>query len=183
MSHIAEGLGKPIDYFNPWFINNTCSTFRIIRYLPRNTKLVEMDKLSEDELRFTTPIHTDSGFLTLLSTFSYPGLQVDIGQGVYKSVRPVPKTLVVNLGDMLSRITDYKLKATKHRVLDIGVERFSSPFFFEPHYAARIPSNLGTSSVDSNEEFVYGDWVIEKMREFGEFKHFQKTKQSVKKVE
>jgi isopenicillin N synthase-like dioxygenase len=172
MSHIAEGLGKPIDYFNQWFINNTCSTFRIIRYLPRSTKLVDMDKLSEDELRFTTPIHTDSGFLTLLSTFSYPGLQVDIGGGVYKSVRPVAKTLVVNLGDMLSRITDYKLKATKHRVLDIGVERFSSPFFFEPHYAARIPSSLGSQSVDSNEEFVYGDWVIEKMREFGEFKHF-----------
>ena len=87
-------------------------------------------------------------------------------------MRPVPNTLVVNLGDMLSRITDYKLKATKHRVLDIGVERYSSPYFFEPHYAARIPSKLGDQTVDSNEEFVYGDWVIEKMREFGEFKHF-----------
>ncbi len=74
MSHIAEGLRKPIDFFDSWFINNTCSTFRIIRYLPRSSKLVEMDKLSSDELRFTTPIHTDSGFLTLLSTFNYPGL-------------------------------------------------------------------------------------------------------------
>ena len=143
MSHIAQGLRKPVDFFDPWFINNTCSTLRIIRYLPRSTKLVSMDKLSAEELRFTTPIHTDSGFLTLLSTFNYPGLQVDIGNEVYRSVRPVPKTIVVNLGDMLSRITNYKLKATKHRVLDIGVERYSSPFFFEPHYAARIPSQLG----------------------------------------
>jgi isopenicillin N synthase-like dioxygenase len=119
-----------------------------------------------------------------LSTFSYPGLQVDIGQGVYKSVRPVPKTLVVNLGDMLSRITDFKLKATKHRVLDIGVERFSSPFFLEPHYAARIPSNIGsleTLSDSKQDEFIYGDWLIEKMmREYGEWKHFKKTKHSVK---
>jgi len=37
---------------------------------------------------------------------------------------------------MLSRITNGKLKATKHRVLDIGVERYSSPYFFEPHYCA-----------------------------------------------
>jgi isopenicillin N synthase-like dioxygenase len=122
-----------------------------------------------------------------LSTFSYHGLQVDIGEGVYKSVRPVAKTLVVNLGDMLSRITDFQLKATKHRVLDIGVERFSSPFFLEPHYAARIPSkiaSLETLSDNKQEEFVYGDWLIEKlMREFGEWKHFQKTKQSVKKPE
>lgn len=71
MSHIAEGLGKPQDFFDSWFKDNTCSTLRIIHYLPRSTHLVDMDKLSSEELRFTTPIHTDSGFLTLLSTFSY----------------------------------------------------------------------------------------------------------------
>lgn len=90
MSHIAEGLGKPSDFFDKWFIENTCSTFRIIRYLPRNTGLVNQDSLNNEDLKFTTPIHTDSGFLTLLSTFSYPGLQVDVGAGVYRSVRPVP---------------------------------------------------------------------------------------------
>jgi len=59
-----------------------------------------------------------------------------VGNDVYRSVRPVPKTIVVNLGDMLSRITNGTLKATQHRVLDIGVERYSSPYFFEPHYSA-----------------------------------------------
>lgn len=97
---------------------------------------------------------------------------------MYKSVRPVANTLVVNLGDMLSRITNYKLKATKHRVLDIGVERFSSPFFFEPNYSAKIPVSLVGDSVTSSEEqdFIYGDWLIDKMREFGEYKDFVKTK-------
>ena len=90
MGHIALGLGKPRDFFDKWFIENTCSTFRVIRYLPRSSGLVKQESLGSDELKFTTPIHTDSGFLTLLSTFSFPGLQVDIGQGVYKSVRPVP---------------------------------------------------------------------------------------------
>ncbi len=74
MSHIAEGLGKPKDFFDGWFMNDTCSTLRIIHYLPRSTHMVEQDKLSSDDLKFTTPIHTDSGFLTLLSTFSYHGL-------------------------------------------------------------------------------------------------------------
>ena len=150
MQHVALGLEKPADFFDEWFLSNTCSTLRIIHYLPRATNLVDMEKLSQDQLRFTTPIHTDSGFLTLLSTFNYHGLQVDIGDGIYKSVRPVPNAIVVNLGDMLSRITNYKLKATKHRVLDIGVERFSSPFFFEPNYSANIPVSLVGDSAASS---------------------------------
>lgn len=86
-------------------------------------------------MKYTTPIHTDSGFLTFLSTFGYSGLEVEI-DGIYKPIRPIKNSIVVNLGDMLSRITNYKLKATKHRVLDIGIDRYSSPFFFEPHYSA-----------------------------------------------
>jgi isopenicillin N synthase-like dioxygenase len=65
---------------------------------------------------------------------------------VYRSVRPNKDVLVVNLGDMLSRITNFTLKATKHRVLDIGVERFSSPFFLEPNFSAGIPTVLGDSN-------------------------------------
>ena len=92
----------------------------------------------------------------------------------------MPQTLVVNLGDMLSRITNFKLKATKHRVLDIGVERYSSPYFFEPYYNARIPSTiLENDQIDDKQEegFIYGDWVIEKMASsFGEFKDLFKKK-------
>ncbi len=68
------------------------------------------------------------------------------------------------------------MKATKHRVLDIGIDRYSSPFFFEPRYAARIPTTLmneGELESDKDEEkLIYGDWLIEKMREFAEYKHF-----------
>ena len=74
MRHIAEGFGKPFDFFDKWFVQNTCSTFRLIRYLLRSTGLVSQQDLREEDLKFTTPIHTDSGFLTLLSTFGYPGL-------------------------------------------------------------------------------------------------------------
>ena len=60
----------------------------------------------------------------------------------FRSVKPMPNAFVINIGDMLSRITNYILKATLHRVIDIGNDRFSSPFFFEPHYMAKIPSSI-----------------------------------------
>lgn len=62
--------------------------------------------------------------------------------GEFKSVRPIYNELIVNLGDTFERITNFQLKATKHRVLDINVERYSSPFFLDPRYDACIPSNL-----------------------------------------
>lgn len=131
----------------------------------------------------TTPIHTDSGFLTLLSTFNYTGLQVNTVDNKFVSVKPKPNVIVVNLGDMFSRITGYTLKATKHRVLDIGVDRYSSPFFLEPRYAARIPNSLMTTNDTTDgsapEELVYGDWLIEKIRQFAEYTHFTKTKRAV----
>ena len=80
---------------------------------------------------------------------------------------------------MLARITGNQLKSTKHRVLDIGVERYSSPFFFEPFYGAEIPTSIIETYVDNDSEpFTYGDYVTEKMRSFGEFKDFGKTKKS-----
>ena len=74
MTHIAEGLGKPKTFFHRWFEFDTCSTFRIIHYLPRATNVVDNSELDDEALKYTTPIHTDSGFLTILSTFNYPGL-------------------------------------------------------------------------------------------------------------
>ena len=75
---------------------------------------------------------------------------------------------------MLSRITNYKLKATKHRVLDIGIERYSNPFFLDPKYSAKIPSNILD---DENKEYItYGDWLIDKMTStYGEWKNFKKN--------
>lgn len=183
LSHIADGLGKPSNFFEDWFAYDTCSSMRLIHYKPRSSNVVQQDKLKEDELKLTTPIHTDSGFLTLLSTFNYTGLQVNTVDNKFVSVKPKPNVIVVNLGDMFSRITGYTLKATKHRVLDIGVDRYSSPFFLEPRYAARIPNSLMTTKDAEDgsapEELVYGDWLIDKIRQFAEYTHFTKTKRAV----
>ncbi len=56
----------------------------------------------------------------------------------YKSVLPVHNTLVMNIGETLSKKFGYRFKATRYRVLDIGCERHSSPFFLQPKFSTLI---------------------------------------------
>lgn len=60
-----------------------------------------------------------------------------------------------------------------HRVMDIGCERYSSPFFFEPRSSAVIPSNILNSAEEQvDEPIVYGRWLAHAMQRFGEWKDF-----------
>jgi len=53
-----------------------------------------------------------------------------------------------------------------HRVLDIGVERFSSPFFLRPKYTATIPSNMIAPEEEATEPpVVYGPWYVASITE------------------
>ena len=124
------------------------------------------DKLDETNKKLTTPMHADTGFITLLSTFGYPGLQVKMPDGKYRSVKPLKNHIVVNLGNLLSQITDYQLKATMHRVLDIGCERWSSPFFMEPKWDAKIPKNIFKEDIDSGDKDLieYGVYSVCRLR-------------------
>lgn len=126
--------------------------------------------MDDSAFKLTTPEHSDSGFLTILTTFGYHGLQV-LMDGEYKSIRPVPNTLIVNIGDLLSKLTGYKLKSTYHRVLDIGIERFSAPVFFEPKYSARICESIMESKRETINDpdfkhedlFLFGDWLLKRL--------------------
>ena len=70
----------------------------------------------------STPPHQDSGFLTLLQTFDFEGLEIQLEGEWYKV--PVRKnTLVVNLGENFTEMSNGRFKATIHRVMDIGKER------------------------------------------------------------
>ncbi len=85
-------------------------------------------------LVISTPAHQDSGFLTLLNTFGYPGLEIEV-DSVWYRVPPVePDTLVVNLGEQVTAMSNRRFKATIHRVLDIGEDRqsFHKPIFGLP---------------------------------------------------
>jgi len=166
-NYLARGLGKRPDFFDPWFVNGNLSTMRSIRYLPRSAGVVDSSMLDAEQSKLVTPPHSDSGLLTILCTFGYPGLQVltapraldpvsslaaftderyqqdESETGVYRPVKACEKNeIVVNLGDLFARISGYRLKATYHQVTDIGVERYSCPLFVDPPYSAQVPLGL-----------------------------------------
>ena len=182
----AIGLGKRVDYFDAWFKDECASMLRGIHYKPR--KFDEKSPLSAVERELVTPEHADSGFITLLSTFMYPGLEVEIN-GRYEAIKPEPNAIVVNVGLTLEAISDYRIKATYHRVRDIGKERYSSPFFMDPKFSARVSNDILQSTRTLCEDDDYdndpankeevaklvscGQKICEGLYRFGEWKGFK----------
>lgn len=117
ISCLAIGMGKRADYFEPWFKEVCLSNLRGIHY--SNRVYSDHLNMSKEDFKMVTPEHTDSGFITLLTTFMYPGLQVEIN-GQYRSIKPKENAIIINIGDALEKISNYQIKATKHRVIDIG---------------------------------------------------------------
>jgi isopenicillin N synthase-like dioxygenase len=85
--------------------------------------------------------------LTLLAQDNVGGLQVQTPAGHWVDVPPIEDALVVNVGDMLHRLSNGKLLSTPHRVINAtGQERFSVPFFFDPHVSTEITPLPGTGT-------------------------------------
>lgn len=77
--------------------------------------------------------HTDYVFFTLVCQGSVAALEVLNANGIWVPAPPIQRTFVVNIGDFLQRITNYKFQSTVHRVVNkSGEERYSMPFFFSP---------------------------------------------------
>ena len=81
--------------------------------------------------------HHDTGFLTILSPGSTPGLQVQNPAGDWIDVPRVPGSFVVNLGESLQAMTGNYLVATAHRVIS-SAERYSTAHFHGPSLEAPL---------------------------------------------
>lgn len=132
---VAGAWGAQQDLFTPMFHPHHLSTFRLLHYPSRGTDLPAC--ALKDDIVLQCDEHQDSGFVTMLETFTYGGLQRE-ANGVWIDVTSRPGALTVNLGLLLSRLTGGVVKATKHRVLDLGVDRFSVPFFLEPSFGSNV---------------------------------------------
>ena len=101
-------------------------------------------KNSPSDLYGSAP-HTDFGCLTILTQDGIGGLQVQTKNGDWIDIPKVDGSFVVNVGDMLHRLTNGLLRSTPHRVINkSGQERFSCPFFFDPHVNTNIQPLQGT---------------------------------------
>lgn len=89
--------------------------------------------------------HTDFGCLTFLAQDDVGGLQVRTPEGDWIDVPPMEGAFVVNVGDMLNRLSNGRLLSTPHRVINrSGRERYSIPFFFDPYVETVIAPVAGT---------------------------------------
>ena len=119
--------------------------------------------------------HEDINLITLLVGASADGLEVLNKQGKYIGVTEVADHIVVNVGDMLERLTNDKLKSTTHRVVNPPQEkwhepRFSIPFFLHPRPEVRL--DCLTNCVDNENPKKYEDctaneFLIQRLTEIG----------------
>jgi isopenicillin N synthase-like dioxygenase len=161
---LARGLGTAEDdWLTPF--RSGVSTLRLLRY-PRRVPS-EGAEAETSELYVTHAgarrmlsggAHTDFGFVTLLAQHGVGGLQARHSNGDFVDVPVIDDALTVNFGKLLERWTGGRIKATEHRVLSSGEERFSIPFFQEPSPDALI-APLPIPGVEPFEPFVYGDHV------------------------
>ena len=129
---VALGLGLDAGWFDDHLMTDPTVLFRIFRYPAR----------PPGDNDWGVAEHTDYGLLTILAHDGTPGLQVR-GTSGWLDVPAVPDTFVVNLGDMLDRMTGGRYRSTPHRVRHASGgpasrDRLSFPFFFDPAWDARI---------------------------------------------
>ena len=104
-----------------------------------------------------------------------------LDDGSWLDVPSRPGSLVLNLGVTLSNMTSGRIKATEHRVREIGRERYSVPFFFEPGYHAQVPLHLpleniqhmslsSISDLNLPGNYQYGAWMMTRSKQFVEYR-------------
>jgi isopenicillin N synthase-like dioxygenase len=115
--------------------------------------------------------HTDYGLLTILRQDATSGLQVRSGSE-WLDAPPIPGSFVVNIGDMLERLTGGAYRSTPHRVRNTSdVGRLSFPSFFDPSWGAVVPVPEGAAGAverwDGEDvlswEGTYGEYLIGKV--------------------
>jgi isopenicillin N synthase-like dioxygenase len=165
MQAISLYLELDENYFQPCLKNGN-SILRCIHYPPIT---------QEPKSAIRAEQHEDINLITLLVGASADGLQILTKQGQWMNVTSLPEQIVVNVGDMLQRLTNNKLRSTTHRVVNPPKElwhtsRFSMPFFMHPR--SEMSLACLENCIDKNHPKAYpdataGEYLDDRLREIG----------------
>ena len=162
---IALYLGLDENYFDAK-IHNGNSILRPIHYPSIKSEPKNAVRAAE---------HEDINLITLLMGASADGLQVLNKNGEWISVTALPDQIVVNVGDMLQRLTNNKLKSTTHRVVNPpkekwGTSRYSIPFFLHPRSEVSLnclESCINNMNPKQYSDITAGEYLLERIKELG----------------
>lgn len=152
-------------YFDA-YIHNGNSILRPIHYPPI---------MQEPNNAVRAAAHGDINLITLLMGAQGRGLQVQNNNGEWIDAIAKPDELMINVGDMLSRHTNNKLKSTIHRVVNPpralwGTSRYSIPFFMHPISSMKLDvleNCIDASHPKQFDNITAGDFLNERLIELG----------------
>ncbi len=162
---IALYLGLEETYFDEKIADGN-SILRTIHYPPIT---------EEPKSAIRAEQHEDINLITLLVGASAGGLQLLNAQNEWLDIVPEADEIVINVGDMLQRLTNNYLKSTTHRVVNPPKEqwhvpRLSIPFFLHPKSSMDLTCLAGTVTSDNPlhyDPITAGDYLNERLREIG----------------
>lgn len=162
---LALHLGLQETYFDN-YIKNGNSILRPIHYPPIQTEPKGAERAAA---------HGDINLITLLMGAQGKGLQVQNHKGEWIDAMAEPDELMINVGDMLSRHSNNKLKSTIHRVINPpkelwGTSRYSIPFFMHP--ISEMKLDVLENCIDEQhpkqfEDITAGEFLEERLRDLG----------------
>jgi isopenicillin N synthase-like dioxygenase len=167
---ILSGIARDLGLDPLWFddvVAEGNSVMRLLHYPP-------IANAPEGAIR--AGAHEDINLITLLLGAEEAGLELLDRDGKWLAIDPPPGALVVNIGDMLQRLTNHVLPSTTHRVRNppaarAGFSRYSMPFFLHPRSdfdIVTLPGCISAENPDRYPEPITADaFLSERLREIG----------------
>lgn len=166
LARIAQALGLDEAWFAPAIADGN-SVLRLLHYPP-------VPAAPDGAIR--AGAHEDINLITLLLGAEEAGLELLTREGEWLEVAPPEGALVINIGDMLQRLTNHVLPSTTHRVRNpggarAGFSRYSMPFFLHLRSDFLIETLPGCVSADNPDRYpvpiTADDYLQERLREIG----------------
>ncbi|MFK7798042.1 MAG: isopenicillin N synthase family dioxygenase [Aureispira sp.] len=150
-------------------IHNGNSVLRLLHYFP----VENLDEVEDGAVRAAA--HGDINLITLLMGGSAKGLQAKNSDDEWVDVSPEANEIVINIGDMLHRHTNGRLKSTIHRVINLDKEsmrfpRYSAPFFLHPRGdmdLSCLDNCITEEHPKAYNDITAGEFLEERIKELG----------------